>query len=147
MEGSVSLIDQHQAPARSRPSLALRQPTQIVILNGTPPPQDYSHASVTADTFLAVLAGNASGVPPPSRHSSGRVLQAGPQDKVFVYYRCSSKRVPQGAAVLLGMWVHGPAAGSTSCGRMCSRMLGRPGPECMLCRAAGGCPLVTLFFP
>ncbi len=88
MEGSVSLIDQHQAPARSRPSLALRQPTQIVILNGTPPPQDYSHASVTADTFLAVLAGNASGVPPPSRHSSGRVLQAGPQDKVFVYYRC-----------------------------------------------------------
>lgn len=44
--------------------------------------QDYSHTSVTADTFLAVLAGNASGVPPPSRHSSGRVLEAGPEDRV-----------------------------------------------------------------
>lgn len=59
------------------------------------PAQDYSHTSVTAETFLAVLAGNASGVPPPSRHSSGRVLQAGPQDKVFVYYRCGP-RLPAG---------------------------------------------------
>lgn len=58
---------------------------------------DYSHASVTAETFLAVLAGNASGVPPPSRHSSGRVLQAGPQDKVFVYYS------DHGAPGILGM--------------------------------------------
>lgn len=48
---------------------------------------DYSRGSVTADTFLAVLAGNASGVPPVGPHSSGRVLGAGPEDKVFVYYR------------------------------------------------------------
>lgn len=61
------------------------------------PPQDYSHAAVNVDTFLAVLAGNTSGVPPPSRHSSGRVLAAGPQDKVFVYYS------DHGAPGILGM--------------------------------------------
>lgn len=61
--------------------------TQPCLLTPPPacgsPPQDYSHGSVTVETFLAVLAGNASGVPPPSRHSSGRVLAAGPEDKVF----------------------------------------------------------------
>lgn len=62
-----------QPPAPpARPSLTL-PPTPL---------QDYSHTAVTAETFLAVLAGNASGVPPPSRHSSGRVLAAGPNDKV-----------------------------------------------------------------
>ena len=76
-------------------------PTHLQAASTRLPAQDYSHASVTAETFLAVLAGNASGVPPPSRHSSGRVLQAGPQDKVFVYYRCGCWRGRGGAVGLL----------------------------------------------
>ncbi|KAL4426127.1 hypothetical protein ABPG77_002713 [Micractinium sp. CCAP 211/92] len=46
---------------------------------------DYSHEDVTAENFLAVLAGNASALNV-GRRSSRRVLQTGPDDKVFVYY-------------------------------------------------------------
>ena len=59
--------------------------------------QDYSHTEVNAATFLAVLAGNASGVPLAGRHSSGRVIASGPTDKVFVYY------ADHGAPGILGM--------------------------------------------
>lgn len=40
---------------------------------------------MTAENFLAVLAGNASALNV-GRRSSRRVLQTGPDDKVFVYY-------------------------------------------------------------
>lgn len=33
-----------------------------------------------------MLAGDAGGVPPQSRGSSGRVVASGPHDRVFVYY-------------------------------------------------------------
>ncbi|KAL4452145.1 hypothetical protein ABPG75_007807 [Micractinium tetrahymenae] len=46
---------------------------------------DYSHEDVNAENFLAVLAGNASAVNA-GRRSSRRVLETGPNDKVFVYY-------------------------------------------------------------
>ncbi|GIL84653.1 hypothetical protein Vretimale_14536 [Volvox reticuliferus] len=45
---------------------------------------DYSGADVNAATFLAVLAGNASAVPPGS--GSGRVIASGPYDRIFVFY-------------------------------------------------------------
>lgn len=48
-------------------------------------PQDYSHEDVTAENFLAVLAGNASALNA-GRRSTRRVLATGPNDKVFVYY-------------------------------------------------------------
>ena len=49
-------------------------------------PIDYSFDQVTAQNFLAVLAGEAAGAPPVGPHSTGRVLASGPGDKVFVYY-------------------------------------------------------------
>ncbi|GIL65128.1 hypothetical protein Vafri_18937, partial [Volvox africanus] len=45
---------------------------------------DYRGADVNAATFLAVLEGNASAVPPGS--GSGRVLASGPYDRIFVFY-------------------------------------------------------------
>lgn len=49
-------------------------------------PQDYSGTAVNALNFLAVLAGNRSGIEI-SSIANGRVLESGPQDHVFVYYR------------------------------------------------------------
>ncbi|KAL6779593.1 VPE1 [Auxenochlorella protothecoides x Auxenochlorella symbiontica] len=46
---------------------------------------DYSGTAVNALNFLAVLAGNRSGIEV-SSIANGRVLESGPQDHVFVYY-------------------------------------------------------------
>ncbi|RMZ57140.1 hypothetical protein APUTEX25_003597 [Auxenochlorella protothecoides] len=46
---------------------------------------DYSGTAVNALNFLAVLAGNRSGIEI-SSIANGRVLESGPQDHVFVYY-------------------------------------------------------------
>ena len=59
---------------------------------------DYSGRAVNAEAFLAVLSGNASS-PAITRtwHSSGRVVEAGPADRLFLYYS------DHGAPGLLGM--------------------------------------------
>lgn len=55
---------------------------------------DYSGEDVTAETFLAVLAGDARAV---AHKGSGRVLASGPDDRVFLFYS------DHGAAGVLGM--------------------------------------------
>ncbi|GBF90083.1 hypothetical protein Rsub_02791 [Raphidocelis subcapitata] len=60
---------------------------------------DYRGPDVTADTLLAVLRGDARGV---GGRGTGRVLEAGPHDKVFLFYshspapsrRCAISRRP-----------------------------------------------------
>lgn len=44
---------------------------------------DYRGADVNAETFLAVLTNNASGV---AGKGSGKMLESGPNDRVFVFY-------------------------------------------------------------
>jgi glycosylphosphatidylinositol transamidase (GPIT) subunit GPI8 len=46
-------------------------------------PQDYTGYSVNSRTFLAVLAGNKTAV---NGVGSGKVLDSGPNDRVFLYY-------------------------------------------------------------
>ncbi|KAI8474624.1 MAG: peptidase C13 family-domain-containing protein [Monoraphidium minutum] len=55
---------------------------------------DYRGPNVTADTFLAVLRGDARAV---AGRGTGRVLESGPHDKVFLFYS------DHGAAGVLGM--------------------------------------------
>lgn len=55
---------------------------------------DYRGRDVTAATLLAVLAGDARAV---ARRGTGRVLRAGPRDRVFLFYS------DHGAAGVLGM--------------------------------------------
>lgn len=47
---------------------------------------DYSRSHVNVDNFLAVLGGNKSAIEV-GPHSNGRVIEAGPKDRLFVYYR------------------------------------------------------------
>ncbi|KAL5009028.1 hypothetical protein ScPMuIL_014609 [Solemya velum] len=46
-------------------------------------PKDYTGSSVTPDTFLKVLQGDANGV---KDRGSGKVISSGPNDHVFVYF-------------------------------------------------------------
>lgn len=71
-------------PALAAP-IAQACPTHPHTHTPTQSPQDYSRDDVTAENFLAVLAGNASALKA-GRSSSRRVLQTAPNDKVFVYY-------------------------------------------------------------
>lgn len=55
---------------------------------------DYRGADVTAETFLAVLEGDSSSV---TNKGTGRVIESGPNDRVFLFYS------DHGAAGVVGM--------------------------------------------
>jgi len=69
----------------------INNPTGSDVYAGVP--KDYTGAEVTADNFLAALAGDKTAV----KGGSGKVLATGPNDHVFVYY------ADHGGAGILGM--------------------------------------------
>lgn len=78
-------------------------------------PRDYTGSHVNAETFLAVLEGNASAV---AGRGSGKVVASGPNDRVFVFYS------DHGAPGILGMpWGPFLYAGTQHAGRICSATL------------------------
>ena len=81
-------------PDNPRPGTLINSPTGPDVYAGMP--TDYSGKEVTADNFLAVLAGNESAVSKGGA-STGRVIAAGPEDRIFVFYS------DHGAPGILGM--------------------------------------------
>ena len=71
-------------PENPRPGTLINHPSGIDNYVGMP--KDYTKDNVNAEVFLAVLSGNSSNVPPPGHHSSGKVIAAGPDDRIFVFY-------------------------------------------------------------
>jgi len=67
-------------PSNPFPGTLINHPNGTDVYKGVT--KDYTGAAVTPSNFLAVLAGNKTGIV----GGSGRVLQAGPEDNVFVYF-------------------------------------------------------------
>lgn len=81
-------------PANPRPGQLINHPTGEDNYIGMP--KDYTGDAVTADYFLAVLSGNSTAIKA-SRNANGRVVEAGPTDRIFVFYS------DHGAPGILGM--------------------------------------------
>jgi len=81
-------------PANPRPGQLINHPTGQDNYVGMP--KDYTADAVTAENFLAVLSGNSSAIRA-SRNANGRVVEAGPTDRIFVFYS------DHGAPGILGM--------------------------------------------
>uniref|UniRef100_A0A8C5GKT0 Legumain n=1 Tax=Gouania willdenowi TaxID=441366 RepID=A0A8C5GKT0_GOUWI len=62
------------------PGIVINRPNGTDVYKGVP--KDYTGEDVTPDNFLAVLKGDAAAV----KGGSGKVLQSGPNDHVFVYF-------------------------------------------------------------
>nr|XP_020035387.1 legumain [Castor canadensis] len=63
------------------PGIVINRPNGTDVYKGVP--KDYTGEDVTSQNFLAVLRGDAEAV---KGRGSGRVLNSGPQDHVFVYF-------------------------------------------------------------
>jgi legumain len=68
-------------PENPRPGEIINRPDGPDVYEGVP--KDYTGYSVNSRTFLAVLAGNKTAV---NGVGSGKVLDSGPNDRVFLYY-------------------------------------------------------------
>lgn len=76
-----------QNPENPRPGTLINHPSGGDVYAGMP--RDYTGSNVNAETFLAVLTGNASAIPAPNGHnvrSTGKIIAAGPTDRIFVFY-------------------------------------------------------------
>lgn len=71
-------------PENPRPGTLINHPTGEDVYAGMP--LDYTGDSVNAETFLAVLSGNVSDLPSNGPNSSGKIINAGPNDRIFVFY-------------------------------------------------------------
>lgn len=69
-------------------------------------PRDYTGGNVTAKTLLAVLAGDKAAV---KGKGSGRVLEAGPHDRVFLFYSDHGSAGGAGRAARCSMLSEGPS--------------------------------------
>ncbi|GAQ89237.1 vacuolar-processing enzyme precursor [Klebsormidium nitens] len=67
-------------PENPRPGQIINRPDGPDVYEGVP--KDYTGYAVNAHNFLAVLAGNKTAV----NGGSGKVIDSGPNDRVFVYY-------------------------------------------------------------
>lgn len=71
-------------PENPRPGTLINHPTGEDVYTGMP--LDYTRDNVNAETFLAVLTRNESGIPENGPYSTGKVINAGPNDRIFVFY-------------------------------------------------------------
>lgn len=74
-------------PENPRPGTLINHPQGPDVYSGMP--RDYTGANVNAAAFLAVLTGDSAAVPAangPGVRSSGKVIAAGPADRIFVFY-------------------------------------------------------------
>jgi legumain len=71
-------------PDNPRPGTLINSPDGDDVYQGLP--KDYTKDNVNAETFLGVLTGNKSAVPPVGRHSTGRVIESTANDRIFVFY-------------------------------------------------------------
>ena len=92
---TLSYDDAASSPFNPRPGTLINSPAGDDVRGGVP--LDYSGEEVTAETFLAVLLGDADGAARAAPNGTGRVLQSTPKDRVFVFYS------DHGAPGLLGM--------------------------------------------
>ncbi|CAI0428969.1 unnamed protein product [Linum tenue] len=74
-----------------RPGILINKPTGSDVYSGVP--KDYTGSNCTADNFYAVILGNRSAL----TGGSGKVVDSGPDDTVFIYY------ADHGSAGLVGM--------------------------------------------
>jgi len=82
-------------PENPRPGTLVNHPTGEDVYSGMP--LDYTKHNVNADTFLAVLTRNETGLPEIGSHSTGKMIIAGPNDRIFVFYS------DHGAPGIIGM--------------------------------------------
>jgi legumain len=82
-------------PENPRPGTLINNPTGEDVYSGMP--LDYTKDNVNAETFLAVLTGNETGIPENGPHSTGKMITAGPNDRIFVFYS------DHGAPGIIGM--------------------------------------------
>ncbi|XP_061341865.1 vacuolar-processing enzyme-like [Gastrolobium bilobum] len=78
-------------PQNPRPGIIINKPNGPNVYDAVP--KDYTGEDVHADNFFAVLSGNRSAV----TGGSGKVLESGPNDIIFIYY------VDHGSAGVVGM--------------------------------------------
>ena len=81
-------------PSNPRPGVVINHPEGQDLYQGLP--KDYTHDEVNAANFLAVIEGDESAVQK-GPHSSGRVINASKNDRIFVFYS------DHGAPGILGM--------------------------------------------
>ena len=93
-------------------------------------PRDYTGGNVTAKTLLAVLAGDKAAL---KGKGSGRVLEAGPNDRVFLFYSDHGSAGGVGRAACLGA--------SSACHSACLCPACQPGVRC--CVRAPPAPLLS----
>ncbi|KAG7673394.1 hypothetical protein Ndes2526B_g03161 [Nannochloris sp. 'desiccata'] len=82
-------------PENPRPGTLINHPTGEDVYSGMP--LDYTKNNVNAETFLALLTRNQSGIPANGPHSTGKMINAGPNDRIFVFYS------DHGAPGIIGM--------------------------------------------
>ncbi|MBA0637882.1 hypothetical protein Godav_021958 [Gossypium davidsonii] len=75
----------------SRPGVIINKPDGDNVYKGVP--KDYTGEDVNVDNLLAAILGNKTGV----RGGSGKVVESGPNDHIFIYY------ADHGGAGILGM--------------------------------------------
>lgn len=92
---TLSFDDAASSPFNPRPGTLINSPAGEDVRAGVP--LDYAGSDVTGETFLAVLLGDAERVSQIAPNGTGRVLQSGPNDRLFVFYS------DHGAPGLLGM--------------------------------------------
>lgn len=71
-------------PANPRPGTLINHPSGADNYAGMP--RDYTGSNANADIFLAALSANQSALPPPGPHSSGKFVNSGPNDRIFVFF-------------------------------------------------------------
>jgi legumain len=71
-------------PENPRPGTLINHPSGEDVYSGMP--LDYTKDNVNADIFLAVLSGNHSALPDNGPHATGKTINAGPNDRIFVFY-------------------------------------------------------------
>lgn len=74
-----------------RPGIIINKPNGTDVYKGVP--KDYTGDNVNIDNLFAVILGNKTGI----TGGSGKVVDSGPDDRIFIYY------VDHGSAGLLGM--------------------------------------------
>jgi legumain len=82
-------------PENPRPGTLINHPTGEDVYANMP--LDYTKDNVNAETFLAILTGNETAIPQNGPHSTGKMIHAGPNDRIFVFYS------DHGAPGIIGM--------------------------------------------